>query len=801
MTESLEQEAKSYEPRYPALVALSLCAIWIAVLSFPMWRGLFLAGPLSDQFYTGYAWRLWQAEQWKALGHIPLWNPYIFAGLPYVGAFHGDIFYPTAWLRLLLPIHVAMNLGFVVHYILAGFFAYLFIRRLGASWTGAVVGGLGYQLSGVIGSYVQPGHDGKLYVTALLPLVLLSLVMAIRERRYEGYGLMALAIGLAMLSPHPQMTQYMLIAAGLFTLYLAFGEKTERSLPMRFMHVALAFAAVVVGFGIGAIQLLPAFEYIPFSPRAETFRGFEAAATYAIPWHHVPEFLFAGFVGQSGAGTYWGANGIKLHSEYIGLPLVALAFLGIPGQPKRLKLWLGGIGLLFLLLCLGTGTPFFRLWYAVVPLAKQVRAPGMALYIVALVVATFAAFGVQRLERREGKQHVMAWLAVAGGAAVLALAGVVGGVASFLAQGVEQSFGPAAVQILGRSPAQVAIDSASAIRWGAFGSALILGAVGALALAWLNGRVALPALVFGIAALVSADLWWNARNFWTFSDAHRTVHATDQIIETVSQTDAPYRVLRLGESALLYPGSSLQKHNVAQLTGHHANELDRFDKLLDRDNGWRNLGNPNIWDLFAVEYAIIPALRQGNDSIPGYELVLNTEMTSGGVPADLLRRVGGARYARVVPAAVKLSDEQASATVLNPLFSPDQLVLIDSAAPVNPAEIDTLPPELPNAVTFESWEPGHMVVRIDPPAPDDSYLVVSENWYPDWEATIDGEPAAVVRGNVTLITVPLMDGASTVELEFSSSAFRIGKAVTILSALIAMIVVIASVGWRRMGRG
>ncbi len=293
-----------------------------------------------------------------------------------------------------------------------------------------------------------------------------------------------------------------------------------------------------------------------------------------------------------------------------------------------------------------------------------------------------------------------------------------------------------------------------------------------------------------------------------FSDAHRTVHSTDQVIETLLQTDPPYRVLRLGERSGLYPGSSLQKHNVAQLTGHHANELDRFDRLLGRydprtgvDQRWINLGNPNVWDLFAVEYAIIPALRQGNDSIPGYELVLNTEMTSSGGPADLLRRVGGARYARIVPAAVKLSDEQASATVLNPLFSPDQLVLIDSAAPVNPVEIDTLPPELPNAVTFESWEPGHMVVRIDPPAPDDSYLVVSENWYPDWEATIDGEPAAVVRGNVTLITVPLMDGASTVELEFSSSAFRIGKAVTILSALIAMIVVIVSVGWRRMGRG
>ena len=90
----------------------------------------------------------------------------IFGGLPFIGAGHGDIFYPTSFLRLMLPVATVVNLGFVIHYIAAGMLTYAWLRKLRVSWAGAVVGGLAYQLSGILGSLPSPGHDGKLFASA-----------------------------------------------------------------------------------------------------------------------------------------------------------------------------------------------------------------------------------------------------------------------------------------------------------------------------------------------------------------------------------------------------------------------------------------------------------------------------------------------------------------------------------------------------------------------------------------------------------------------------------------------------------
>src|SRR3990172_989713 len=168
-------------------------ALWVAVLASPMLEGKWLAGPWSDQYAAGYAFRQWGAEWWKRLGYVPLWNPELFGGLPFVAAGHGDIFYPTSFLRLVLPVVTVVNLGFVVHYILAGLFTYWLLRRLNVSWTGAVIGGLAYELSGLLASYPSPGHDGKLFASAALPLACLALVMALRDKRPGGYGLLAIA--------------------------------------------------------------------------------------------------------------------------------------------------------------------------------------------------------------------------------------------------------------------------------------------------------------------------------------------------------------------------------------------------------------------------------------------------------------------------------------------------------------------------------------------------------------------------------------------------------------------------------
>jgi len=761
-----------------------------------MWAGHFLAGPASDQYATGYAWRHWQAEQWKALGHIPLWNPGIFGGLPYVAGMHGDIFYPTAWLRLLVPTAFAMNLGFVIHYVLAGIFGYLLLRKLKVSWAGSVVGALAYQLSGVIASYVHPGHDGKLFVTALLPLALYALLHAIRDRRYAGYGLLALVVGLSLLSPHPQMAQYMLIAAGIFTLYLTFGEPNERSMRERIVDLSFAFGAVVLGFGIGAIQLWPFFEYIPYSPRAESYRGWEGATSFAIPWNHVPELFFSKFVGQSVAGTYWGVNGAKLHSEYLGLPVVALAILGLGAGRRRLAFWLGGIGILFLLVALGSSTPFYRLWYNVVPFVKQTRAAGMALFIVALVVAVFAGLGVDRLLRGEGKSHSLAWLGIAGGVILLAAAGAFGGFATFLAQGVQQQF---------QLPvASVAAGAAASIRWGAIASGLALGLVGALALTALTGRVKAPVLCFGLALIVSGDLWFNAREFWLFGDGHLELHGSDQAKEFIADTPKPYRVLSLADA---YPGSSLQSSDIPQLLGHHGNELHRFDELMGGKNAWRYLfsGDLKLLDLFSVSHVLISPGSSIEEAVPGfaerYEKTLDAVTTSGGGQVDVYSSIVPPPYGRVVPAAVRLTDEQAINTLLNPEFPPEQLLILSPESDIELPSLSDLPAPLASRVVFETWEPGAMRMRLEPPPAEDAFVVVSENWYPDWHATVDGSETAVSRGNMTLITIPVIAGSELVELEFASADYRLGKLITIISLVLVIVVTAVPTVLRRRANG
>src|SRR5579862_2926161 len=216
-------DSPPYTPAHPDLAALGFMCLWIAILSLPMWTGQYVAGPHSDQYITGWAIRHWGAEQWRATGHIPLWDPERLSGVVVVAGF-GDLFYPTAWLRLVMPTTIAIDLAFVIHYVFAGFFLYLLLRMLGTTWLGSVVAGTAYQLSGVVVSYVSPGHDGKLFVTALFPLMLIGLVLGIRRRRLEGFALLALAVGLALLSPQYQATQYALLAAAVFTLYLTFGD-------------------------------------------------------------------------------------------------------------------------------------------------------------------------------------------------------------------------------------------------------------------------------------------------------------------------------------------------------------------------------------------------------------------------------------------------------------------------------------------------------------------------------------------------------------------------------------------------
>jgi len=758
-----------FAPRFPTLLAFGLFCVWVLLLALPMFQGRFLVNDMSDQMWTGVPFRWFGAQEWRRTGEIALWNPFMFGGLPFVGAMHGDIFYPTAWLRLVLPIDVAMNLGFAVHYVLAGFFAYLFFRSLKIGWTGSLVGGLAYQLCGVMASLVRPGHDGKLFASALMPLVLLGLVMGIRQRRLEGYGVLALAVGLGLVSPHIQLMQYTLIFAGLFTLYLAFrDEERPETAAGRWRAVGLALAAVVLGFGVGMIQLWPFISYLPHAARYAGAQGWEYATSYAMPWTHVVDWLVPDFTGSGAA--YWGENPLKLHTEYLGAATLVLASIGAGDAKRRRLLWfMGGVWLLFVLVALGAHTPFYRLWYALVPGVKSTRAPGMAFFIPSFVTALAAALGVARLERGEGKRALVPWLAVAG---ALLLLGVSGGLAQLAASwaGSDQA-------------RAVARQDANVISLSSIKSVIVLLSASGLAWAALSGRVRKLGLALGLFAIVGADLFATGRQFWEYSPRAAQLYADDEVTSRIARTRYPYRVLDVG----VYPTAFLMGKRIPSVLGHHGNELHAYDQLLGGKNVWANLGSPQLWDLLAVRYLLLANPQQ----IPGFHTVLASARTGQGQTAVLLEADSVPPYARVVPAAAKLPADRIVPTVLDRRLDVSRVVLLDEDAPVSLPRLDTLPPRSASRAAVTAWEPGAMTVRIDPVPDRDSYLLVSENWYPDWRAEVDGRPALALRGDHTFITVPISAGAREVRLSVHSAAYVRGAAASMasLALILAWLVV------------
>ena len=763
---SIDSSEPGFEPRRPHLLAAAVFLLAALTLCWPMLSGQFLVGPASDQYQAGYSFRHFAAEYFKAHGSIPQWNPFIFGGLPYIGAAHGDIFYPTAWLRWILPTDLAMNLGFAIHIVLAGVTMYGLMRSLKVSWAGAVVAGLSYELTGIVISLVHPGHDGKLFVAALAPLLLMGIVHAVRDRRLAGYGTMALATGLS-LQGHPQASYYLLVAGGIWGAFWVFGPEGPTG-AARLWVVAGAVGAVVLGIGLYAVYALPMQQYVPYSPRAEGGynTGWEYATSYALP----PEELLGLLLPKIDGGTnaYFGHNGLKHHTEYLGPVIMMLATLGIGGtERRRTRLALGTIAGLFLLVSLGGATPFFRLWY-LLPMMSRLRAPGMAFFLVALPLAMFAGFGAERL-MKGAANLTRAWI-VAGLAGLFGLLGAIG-ILQNVAEDIARSAGL-------QGGVEAAISNAGVLRLDAIRLlAVVLVAAGVI---WAIGRrrISGAAACAALLAVIATDSWLVGKEYFVFSPPASVTYASDEIMQKLEATPKPYRVYGPALEGLNpYPKSWLMAAGIPTLFGYHGNELRTFDDLLGGKNVWKNQLSPSLWKMFAIRYIVLTQTQ----NVPGFHPVLGPVATVQG-SGFLLEADTVPPYARVLAGAAKVAEDQLVATASDSRFPFDRVAIYPDTASVNPEPLaGAIPPPSTLSATVPEWEAGRMKVAITGTSSNAEYLVVAENWYRDWHVTIDGKPATVLRAQGALLSVALPPGAKEVLFWFDSPAYHRGKLISLVS--------------------
>jgi hypothetical protein len=776
-----DADVHAFEPRRPGLVAGAVFALTTLTLMWPLLTGRIVLG--DDQLIAGYAFRSFGAEFFRAAGAVPEWNPYLFGGLPFIAAQHGDIFYPTAWLRWVIPVDLAMSLGYAIHLLLAGWFMWLFLRALRVRWGAALVGGVAYQLTGIVASLMRPGHDGKMFVSALTPLLFYALLRAVRDGRRWAYGLVAMTVGLAMLTPHYQMTYYLLVAAGVWTVWLVFFDPERPSARARPLTLAAALGAVLLGIGIAALQVVPFLEYIPFSPRADggPSGGWEYAVAYSLP----PVEIFTAILPQFNGihDTYWGPNYFKLHSEYLGAVVLVLAVLGWRDAERRRLVWgLTAIALLFLLVSFGGHTPFYRLWYEVMPMMKKVRAPGMAFFLVAFPVGVLAGLGADRLlGRRVTGRAVLIGVGVVALFALLGVVGVLQNVAYGLAE-------PEQGQRVALNEAELRAGSLRLLAV----ALLAMAALWAVATGRIRGWMAVAAIV----VVTAGDLWSMDRRYADFIPAAEETFREDAVITALRAAPKPYRVLDVPFSQFggpVYPGSVLMSYEIPSVLGYHGNELRYYDELMGGKNVWQYVLTPQVLDLVAARYVI---LRQAQP-LPGWHQVAATDDAAFQGPAVLFERDTAPDYARVLGAAARIPGDQIVPTLIDPGFPVDRLALYADTASLSPAPLGQgMPEPSPVEATVADWQPGMIRVALSPAPVDTSYLVVSENWYPAWRAEIDGQPAPVHRANHTFLSVVLPPGGAEVVFRFESDSYDRGWLISIV-ALLGTAVLLSSGLWRR----
>jgi Bacterial membrane protein YfhO len=766
------------EPRNAWLLALLTCVVGTMLLAYPALSGQFLVSTFSDQYIAGYSFREFGAQVLRATGGFALWNPYLFGGMPYVGAMHGDIFYPTALLRLAMPTDAAMTWGMILHYILGGYATYVFLRALGLKFFGALVGAIAYMLSGWNASYVNPGHDGKIFVGAMLPLAMLCVLRLVRDGKRWPIGALAIVVGLGMLSPHPQLMQYLLMGTGIFALYLAFGmadASPARSLAIR--RLAFALGAVVLGFAISAIQYLPVMEYTPFSPRAGG-KDYAFATSFSFPIVELVNTMIPEFTGI--LNNYWGPNRIHHHSEYVGAAAWLLILAAFRSQVRtRHVLFFGGMAALFTLWALGGETPFYHLIYSLVPGSKFFRAPSTVFFMATFALAVLAGYGAQGLLQVAPSRRFA--IATGAGIGVLLLLGVSGMLTSI------------ASAMAGADVAALVDNNASALLTGTL-RAMVFAAL-ALVIAILAGRKTLTPAIAGWAfvAVVMIDQVSVMRQYWRFIAPAKISFATDPTIEYMKKATAtaPGRVIdipigRTGpprDPELSYSG--LMAHGIRQAIGYHGNELRRYDDLLgDEAAGRPNIGNPNFWALANVRYFLTDVATFPLDSAT---LVAGPARDAHGSMVYLYELPGDNRAAWVAPAMIKAADSVTLTTVLDPRFPVHSVAIFNDSADVKVAQLNAPPAPLDLPVTVTRYDPGAISLTLGAPAPAGSALIVSENFYPGWNATVDGKPVTASRAMYSLIGVPLPTGARSVELRFTSASFEKGKLITLIALALATV--------------
>jgi hypothetical protein len=735
----------------------------------------------SDTLTAGIFFRHFYVEYFNQFGSVPMWNPYIFAGMPYIDAFHGDIYYPLSILKFFGNFYRMLGLNLVLHIFLAGVFMYFTARQFRLSRIASTMSAVGYMFSGFLVSLVAPGHDGKIFVTTLFPLTILFLERGFERRPILNFALLGLVIGVIILSPHPQLSYYALWGIGLYGLFKLVILYKETQLFSKVVKPAgLLMAAVVIALLISAIQFYPGYIYTTeYSPRAETKRGYDWATSWSMHEQEAISLINPDFVG-SNAGKdnyYWGKNIFKDNSEYAGIISLFLAFIGILFARRREAYFFGGLAFFALLYALGDTTPIFKLFYYTIPNVKSLRAPSTIMFLFLFSISLLAGIGVQYLidKGREipeaTRKRLLRYLLIVPG--ILFLFAILYSIAgeSMLSLHTSILYSDIKTQMVQENVSkwQVALMQLPNITSGFWIVTIFVGITSVIVMLFISRKAGLPILL--VIPLLSAvdGMRFNSRFIENYD--YRQPFSPTPLTTYINSLPGQFRVLNLGAVANDY----LPFFGIEVVTGYHGNQLRWYDDLLGGPS-LANQMNPHFLNLVGTRYILVSKNAQVPlDYFGPSSLVVDRDFGSIVLykNPNALPRAFLVNHYEVVPDRKNIYPKVLSGEkeLLKNVYLEERpsLNIADNEMVLPPAEIS-------------SYAVDSIVVDVQTPA--NCILVLADNYYYAWEAYADGEKAPVLRADGSFRAVPIKEGTKRVIFKYNGTMNSRGKMLTILGLLI-----------------
>ena len=308
-------------------------------------------------------------------GRIPLWNPYVLGGTPFLATSVSAVFAPLQALLLWMPPRLFFEWSALFKLLIGAVGVYFYTRRLGAQRDTALVSASAYIFSGYLVYFLVYPNTA---VAILLAWQLYFLEGYLKQNRPRDLVWLSLTVCAAFLSGHLESAFLQALALGFYTLW-----RNWRKSP----YVA---GVIVLGFFMAALAILPFLEFLSQSGTLAERTGFPRNPFY------VPLKRWAGLLIPYALGSSYRVTDLVRVDQgaiYTGLIPLFLATLALRRPLRQGALSLTALAVATLLIFFGIW-PFFDLFTSL-PLLRQ----GKHSHIVQVfqtVVCVLAAFGFSR---------------------------------------------------------------------------------------------------------------------------------------------------------------------------------------------------------------------------------------------------------------------------------------------------------------------------------------------------------------------------------------------------------------------